>query len=232
MRVPSAFAFGLMAAQILRGSAFSVRVLTTGSRPAAATSDLFVAAGNEQLDATITKEVVSTGPLSGSDFPGAVNDKLTLSHYQQNAAPIAASFEPSSYRPVPFLSNCHIQTIGGVFFRDVEDCAYVTDFATTAKAIVNRAMNGDEANDDDDEWFWDERQRFDTPDGDFYHVDYKYGSNNEGTVVLLHGLQSNSNSSLSIDLAKAYHHSLGMNVACMNFRGCSGVPNNKVGGKR
>lgn len=149
---------------------------------------------------------------------------------QEKAAPIATSFEPTEYRPVPLLSNCHLQTIGGVFFRDLEDCAYVTSPIATIRSIVGRALNRKAQTEDD--WFWDERKRIDTPDGDFYHVDYKYATtdnNMEGTIVLLHGLQSNSNSSLSIDLANAYHGRLGMNVVCLNFRGCSGVPNEKIG---
>jgi predicted alpha/beta-fold hydrolase len=77
--------------------------------------------------------------------------------------------------------------------------------------------------------FWDQRQRISTSDNDFFHVDYKYHSDEEepsskGLVIICHGLQSNSNSSLSVDLAKAYAGK-GLDVACINFRGCSGVPN-------
>jgi len=170
--------------------------------------------------------VIALPDLSQADTSGAPI-KSQLLHYQEKAAPVATSFKPTQYRPVPLLTNCHLQTIGGVFFRDLTDCAYVTDVASTIKSVVERALNRKE----DDVWFWDERQRIDTPDGDFFHVDYKYTNADcsEGTIVLLHGLQSNSNSSLSVDLANAYHHQLGMDVVCINFRGCSGVPNDKIG---
>ena len=148
-----------------------------------------------------------------------------LRFYQKKAAPIANSFVPTTFRPFPLLTNCHLQTIGGLFLGDHTDCAYITDVGATIRAVLQRAVRGK----DQEDWFYDERHRIDTPDGDFFHVDYKYGSN-EGTIVLLHGLQSNSNSSLCIDLATAYHHRLNMNVACVNFRGCSGVPNDTIGG--
>ena len=78
--------------------------------------------------------------------------------------------------------------------------------------------------------FWDFRQQINTPDGDFFHVDYKYHSedvanpSSKGLVIIVHGLQSSSNSSLSVDLGKAYRNK-GFDVACINFRSCSGMPN-------
>eukprot|EP00566_Odontella_aurita_P006487 CAMPEP_0113580870 /NCGR_PEP_ID=MMETSP0015_2-20120614/30938_1 /TAXON_ID=2838 /ORGANISM="Odontella" /LENGTH=609 /DNA_ID=CAMNT_0000485157 /DNA_START=14 /DNA_END=1843 /DNA_ORIENTATION=- /assembly_acc=CAM_ASM_000160 len=42
-----------------------------------------------------------------------------------------------------------------------------------------------------------------------------------GMVLLLHGLESNSNSSLSTDIASVYIRR-GFDVACLNFRGCCG----------
>lgn len=179
-------------------------------------------------------ELVEELSFSAVYSDASLGDLSLLLHFQENAAPIATSFLPSTYRPHPILTNTHLQTIGGVFFRDLEDCAYVSNVAVTAKSVVQRVLTLQRQQPqphNDNEWFWDYRQQIHTPDGDFYHVDYKYTTNeeNKGTIVLLHGLQSNSNSSLSIDLAKAYHHQLGMNVACMNFRGCSGEPNDKIG---
>ncbi|CAB9497251.1 Protein ABHD1 [Seminavis robusta] len=77
--------------------------------------------------------------------------------------------------------------------------------------------------------FWDHRQRIKTSNNDFFHVDYKYHSrdgttSSKGLVVIVHGLQSNSNSSLSVDMGRAYIRQ-GFDCACINFRGCSGVPN-------
>lgn len=228
---------GIAAIQLLCGAAFSARIKQRQTQHARVASDapvgrLSLKMGEERMaESPLLKEVMS--PTTFSDSRSVREDNASkLGHYQDKAAPIATSFEPSPYRPMPFLTNCHLQTIGGVFLRGLEDCAYVTDVASTVTTIVGRALNGKKENEaDDDDWFWDERQRIDTPDNDFFHVDYKYGTNEEGIVVVLHGLQSNSNSSLSIDLANAYHHQLGMTVACINFRGCSGVPNDTVGGK-
>jgi predicted alpha/beta-fold hydrolase len=103
--------------------------------------------------------------------------------------------------------------------------------------------------------YWDKRERIDTPDGDFFHVDYKFaninnddddddesdstisniytggtdttGSNSKGMVVIVHGLESNSNSTVCINMARSFH-SHDFDVACMNFRGCSGVPNDTI----
>ena len=85
--------------------------------------------------------------------------------------------------------------------------------------------------------FWDERERIDTYDGDFFHVDYKWNTavgvgelkQPQNMVILLHGLESSSNSPLSLDMAEAFGHQ-GFDVAFVNFRGCSGVPNDKLGG--
>jgi predicted alpha/beta-fold hydrolase len=82
--------------------------------------------------------------------------------------------------------------------------------------------------------FWDERERIDTPDGDFFHVDYKWNADfpkaqkSRHMVILLHGLESSSDSPLRLDMAEAFCHQ-GFDVAFINFRGCSGVPNDKLG---
>jgi len=89
--------------------------------------------------------------------------------------------------------------------------------------------------------FWDQRQRIETPDGDWFHADTKFtvkpfvNHNNDNDdeppplVVLLHGLQSCSGSALSIDLARAFTEKAGMDCTCLNFRSCSGEPNNRLG---
>jgi len=51
----------------------------------------------------------------------------------------------------------------------------------------------------------------------------------KGWVVLCHGLESNSHSNLSRDMALSYYNK-GLNVACLNFRGCSDEPNLQLGG--
>jgi hypothetical protein len=155
--------------------------------------------------------------------------------FREAAFSLSSSFQPREFRPPVQLTNKHFQTISGVFLRNDPTCRYVKEeidvelaLQKAKKLVSSLSIEPDIYGD-----FWDFRQRIDTPDGDFFHVDYKYHSNDasrpssKGIVVIVHGLQSNSNSSLSVDLGKA-HHNLGFDVACINFRGCSGVPNNNL----
>ena len=47
--------------------------------------------------------------------------------------------------------------------------------------------------------------------------------------MLLHGLESNSNSTLSLDLANSYVRKR-FDISCINYRGLSAIPNPKLGG--
>jgi uncharacterized protein len=104
---------------------------------------------------------------------------------------------------------------------------------------------------------WQYRETIETPDGDFFHVDSIWFKNHRSssivpstdqenvdvdtiiaqltaettvsTVLLVHGLESNSQSSLSQEMALSYVQR-GFNCICLNFRGCSGVPNRTLGG--
>lgn len=169
---------------------------------------------------------------------------------QQKHQPIAASFTPSEFNPHPALDNKHLQTISGVFLRKDMNCAYVEEgfsgvtqvlqaiasefLPSTAKLLGDNALGDDATN-----AFWDERQRITTSCGqDFFTVDIKYASlrktmfqsvESNGLVILVHGFESNSNSSLSTDMASAFR-SDGMDVICINFRGCCGTPNETLGG--
>lgn len=173
-----------------------------------------------------------------------------LRRMQKKHRPIAASFTPAEFNPHPALNNKHLQTIGGVFLRKNLDCAYVEEgvggVTTALQAIASIVLPstskllGDAAlGDDSTNTFWDERQRITSCcSQDFFTVDIKYASERKtmyqsvesnGMVVIIHGLESNSNSSLSTDMAAAYHND-GMDVVCINFRGCCGSPNDTLGG--
>jgi uncharacterized protein len=162
--------------------------------------------------------------------------------YRDTAHSIASKFSSTEFKPHPVLTNCHIQTISGVYLRSLEDLKYVSDgsniglLQTLVKSLrpslflsdAKRPLNPNR------EGFYDERQRFETQDGDFFDVDFKYhqgkqATSNQGMVIILHGLQSNSLSSLSVDMATAYLNR-GFDVACINFRGCSGEMNRNLGG--
>jgi predicted alpha/beta-fold hydrolase len=115
-------------------------------------------------------------------------------------------------------------------------------FSMVARALVRsqtksptKSTDSDSDDDNDnDNFFWDHRERIETPDGDWFHADTKYvketdTANTAPTVILLHGLESNSNSTLSTEMAQAFL-AKGMNCVCLNFRGCSGTPNDQPGG--
>ena len=167
------------------------------------------------------------------------------------------------FQPVPWLQNNHIQTIGGYIFRKLAqsnqkqhaeyNLAYIPRnepwYQTVQRMIeaVRAVSNNDlvAAGDDDTILpFWDRRERINTPDGDFFHVDIKRSRPElpredvppTSIVLLLHGLQSNSQSPVCMEMASAILQQPSGSLHqryechCINFRGCSGVPNDTVGG--
>lgn len=164
--------------------------------------------------------------------------KRSLRNHQQRGKAIASTFQPSDFNPHPALKNPHLQTILGFFIRDEEGVAYISrseegettniirDLVPVGKAVVDYlpVLAGKKESPSKTCSFWDERERIDTPDGDFFHVDYKFQTNSEGLVVIVHGLEANSNSTMCMNMARAYGEK-NFDVACINFRGCSGVEN-------
>ena len=196
-------------------------------------------------DATCVTKVSSTTADAQS--------KAKVIAYREVGHSIASQFPTIDFNPLPSLTNRHVQTISGVYLRTVDSYKYVTVSSAvelaqvSATSLVSAFWTKDTDNsaasaasarlslNPDREGFYDERQRFETPDGDFFDVDFKYCDElsweipSKGTVVVLHGLQSNSQSSLSVDMATAYINQ-GFDVAFMNFRGCSGEMNRKMAG--
>lgn len=68
------------------------------------------------------------------------------------------------------------------------------------------------------------REKVDTPDGDFFHVD-KLEKNNNKVVILLHGLEGSSYEHYILGHAHEFHKN-SFDVYAMNYRSCSGVMNN------
>lgn len=167
------------------------------------------------------------------------NPKYTsLQEYQELSKPITTSFKPKTYTPHPLLTNEHLQTILGVFLRDDPGCAYINpnarntfeEILPVAIAFLTklpRILGFEQAESECD--YWDERERICTGDGDFFDVDYKYvvGNKSRGMVVIVHGLESNSNSTVCVNMARSFQY-YNFDVACMNFRGCSGTPNDTI----
>lgn len=69
------------------------------------------------------------------------------------------------------------------------------------------------------------RERLELPDGDFIDVDWSFSEQKpDHVLVLLHGLEGDSSRPYMLGMAKEFNRS-GWDVASVNFRGCSGVPN-------
>lgn len=179
-----------------------------------------------------------------------------LAALQKRAAPVVADYEVNDpFNPVPWLSNCHIQTIGGFLLREKRAGAYVPKnnpvsvVSTIVKALF---LRNETSSSSLSLVFWDSRERIETPDGDWFHADTKYATTTTSTrssssspndvngapplpppppptVILVHGLESNSDSPASQEMATAFTRQ-GMHCVCLNFRGCSGTPNDTIGG--
>ncbi len=68
------------------------------------------------------------------------------------------------------------------------------------------------------------RERFETSDGDFFDVDWARVKDAEQLVLLIHGLESSSDSNYIRGMVQAFNRR-GWDAAVMNFRGCSGTTN-------
>lgn len=170
-----------------------------------------------------------------------------LRSLQEKGRSIVSSFVPTEYNPHPYLKNPHLQTILGVYVRNEPGVAYIDttkqnyleQIIPVGKAVFKKALElmftEQELERSCD--FWMRRERFLTNDGDFYDVDFKYVDENldlnveqrssDGMVIIIHGLESNSNSSLCTNMATAFLEK-NLDVACINFRGCSGEPNDTI----
>ena len=70
------------------------------------------------------------------------------------------------------------------------------------------------------------REKLSTADGDFLHLDWLKAGNNK-VAILCHGLEGNSASKYTRGMANIFSKN-GWDVAAMNYRGCSGTPNETV----
>jgi len=72
-----------------------------------------------------------------------------------------------------------------------------------------------------------QRERIETPDGDFLDLDWS-GNRSSGLAILLHGLEGDSKRAYMRGMAKALNNA-GLDAVCLNFRGCSGECNKRLG---
>jgi uncharacterized protein len=71
-----------------------------------------------------------------------------------------------------------------------------------------------------------ERERWDTPDGDFIDIDFAGNAHSPNVLVLFHGLEGCSDSHYARAIAAEAQRE-GWRVAIPHWRGCSGEPNRK-----
>ncbi|MEI6082088.1 MAG: alpha/beta fold hydrolase [Verrucomicrobiota bacterium] len=69
-----------------------------------------------------------------------------------------------------------------------------------------------------------ERQRIETPDGDFLDLDWNRDHCSESLVIITHGLEGNSANASVQGMATAFHRA-GWDTLAWNLRGCSGEMN-------
>ena len=71
-----------------------------------------------------------------------------------------------------------------------------------------------------------ERERIDTPDGDFLDLDWARQNSNK-LIIISHGLEGNSGKPYVRGMARAFY-SVGYDILAWNYRGCSGEVNRKL----
>ncbi|MEI6322555.1 MAG: alpha/beta fold hydrolase [bacterium] len=69
-----------------------------------------------------------------------------------------------------------------------------------------------------------ERERIETPDGDFLDLDWNREPRSERLLIITHGLEGSSTNASVQGMAAAFHR-VGWDTLAWNLRGCSGEPN-------
>ena len=121
-----------------------------------------------------------------------------------------------------------MQTILGYLLRD--QCAYLPCSNPLASFLTRSIRSQKSGSGLPRSEYWDHTEKVPTPDGDWFHVDTKYCDKpNAPTVLLCHGLESSAGSRLAQEMADCFV-AAGTHCSCLNFRGCSGEPNDTIGG--
>lgn len=69
-----------------------------------------------------------------------------------------------------------------------------------------------------------ERERIETPDGDFLDLDWNRDQRSKSLIIITHGLEGNSANASVQGMAEAFHRA-GWDTLAWSLRGCSGEPN-------
>lgn len=160
----------------------------------------------------------SASPNANGGGGAAAAGAAASDHYQGrllSPQEVVASFEARPFQPAPLLRNEHWQTIWGA--RAIQDAV----LQLLSPAAVPRAWSD----------VYDRRERWETPDADFFTVDYLFSTSASSSsspprpvAIVLHGLESTSSALLPRSMAKAYAKR-GFDVVALNFRGCCGTDN-------
>ena len=180
-------------------------------------------------------EPATTRPAT-TRMPVSKEDSNASSTYLQKLSfEIASSFKPNKFDPL--IKDRHVQTIGGFFLRGTPAAYLPRDkpIESTKRIVKSIKIKSDKEKQRKPQ-FWDVRETVETPDGDFFHADTKFAEDKTASmVIMLHGLESNSDSDLSHQIASACVAN-GMSFTCVNFRSCSEdedgnlIPNAKLWG--
>jgi hypothetical protein len=137
--------------------------------------------------------------VSNAEANGSMNNKQRELFALRRCA--VASYRPRVFDPIGiFTHNPHFQTIVG-------------SGALWSKFVAPKRS------------FLSERETWNTPDGDFFTVDFVVENrDSKDLVILMHGLESSAESPLITRMCTSM---LASQFACVivSFRGCSGCPN-------
>eukprot|EP01033_Poteriospumella_lacustris_P000834 gene833-597_t len=155
--------------------------------------------GVPDANATGSKVIITNAPAVSE--PKEIKAEQLL-HYKN----LVKTFKPSDFQPDDwFTSNCHFQTIVG-------------SGALTGKLFGDPVRP-----------FTTTKRRIETPDNDFFDIEYCNDINDSDDVVLiLHGLEGTAKSAYVTNTAKALIDR-GFSCILVSFRGCSGELNRTPG---
>jgi len=142
--------------------------------------------------------LVSPTAISSPDF--ITNTRRDSSDEYKS---VVWSFRARAFKPKFLLGNNHIQTIVG------SEALRVKIFGSFPRSFQTR------------------KEKLTTPDGDEFRIEFTSNfddSDNDRVVVILHGLESNSEGPLVTKMASSFL-SKGFSCCLISFRSCGGVDN-------
>ena len=112
------------------------------------------------------------------------------------AARVSHAFIMNEFTPAWFAANCHFQTIIGTLYR--KETMYSQSLVSFLLNLLVSATTGatttNKWNLPIDTFSWNKRERIETPDGDFFYVDWSIADDNDNdesnpVCLICHGLE-------------------------------------------